>query len=508
MSQRKLGTVLSYVYILFNILAGLLVTKYTVHTLGKEEYGLFTLMGGLATNMQILELGLNDSVVRFMSRFRAHDDREGENNFLAHINRIYTLISAAVIVVGVVLWITLPHLFPKMTAYELVAARAMLTISTVNVAVTLFVNPFTASIVAYERFVLLRSLDIFTVLATNLGVVLVLHMGYRSVQMVAVIASVSFLVLAVKIGYALFVLRIRPKLAAFDKGLIRQVFAFSGAVFVVVIVEQIYWRLDGAILGNMLDMATVGVYSIGMSFSKYFMSFGTAISKVMMPKLVKQVEHGADSTQLTDVLIQVSRLQSIVLLPVLGGLIVFGREFIDLWVGPHFAPAYYVMLVTLVPYSIELIGNVRNQIMQAKDIYWHRSRVILIMSLINVVVTVVLIKVMGMVGAALATGLGIFAGYIWINELLKKELGLDINRYRREMVHGMLPAMLLAVAVGAATYAVPGHSWGWLIARAVVYVVVCAFSVWFIGTRSTEKRMLRDTFRRGSKTPEKGALAS
>ncbi|MFX8445405.1 hypothetical protein ABTL54_20840, partial [Acinetobacter baumannii] len=68
-----------------------------------------------------------------------------------------------------------------MTAYEVVAARAMLTISTVNVAVTLFVNPFTASIVAYERFVLLRSLDIFTVLATNVGVVTVLHLGYRSV---------------------------------------------------------------------------------------------------------------------------------------------------------------------------------------------------------------------------------------------------------------------------------------------------------------------------------------
>jgi len=506
-SQRKLGTVLSYVYILFNVLAGLLVTKYTVHTLGKDEYGLFTLMGGLATNMQILELGLNDSVVRFMSKFRAHDDKEGENNFLAHINRIYAFISMAVVVVGIVLWFVLPSMFPKMTTYELVAARTMLAISTVNVAVTLFVNPFTASIVAYERFVLLRTLDIFTVLATNLGVVVVLHMGYRSVQMVAVIATISMIVLAVKIGYALAVLKVRPRLARFDTGLVRQVFAFSAAVFVVVIVEQIYWRLDGAILGNMLDLATVGIYSIGMSFSKYFMSFGTAISKVMMPKLVKQVEHGASATDLTNVLIQVSRLQSIILLPVLGGLIVFGREFIDLWVGPHFATAYWVMLVTLIPYSIELIGNVRNQIMQAKDIYWQRSRVILIMSLINVVVTIVLIKVMGMVGAALSTGLGILAGYIWINEVLKQQLGLEIGRYRREMIEGMLPAMAIAGAVGWATYFIPGHSWGWFLLRAAIYATACVLSIWFIGARPSEKRMFQDTFRRRVKPKEATANA-
>ena len=491
MSQRKKGAALSYVYIFITIAVGLLITPFTINHLGKREYGLYTLIGGIASSMQILEFGLNDTVVRFMSRFHAHDDIEGERNFLAIMNRIYGFISLAVLVVGTALLFLLPVIFPKIDPTLIGAAKIMLAVSVVNVAVTLFINPFTASIVAYERFVLLRSLDVATVVVSNAGVVLVLLAGQKSLAMVLVICTTSFIILTIKLCYALFVLKIRPKLTRFDPAQVKEIFAFSSAVFIVVIVEQIYWRLDGLILGAMISLEAVAVYNLGMSFSKYFMSFSTAISKVMMPRVVQRVEKGADAKELTDILITISRYQALVLLPVMVGLIVFGREFIHLWIKKQdFSAAYWVMLVTVIPYSVELIGNTRNQIMQAKNIYWHRSRVILVISLVNVVLTVILIAVMGMVGAAISTGIGIICGYVWINEVLKKELGLDIGRYRRELVSGLLPAMLLAAAVGWATYVIPGSNWGVLILRMAVFGLASVASIWYIGARPHERELV------------------
>jgi O-antigen/teichoic acid export membrane protein len=493
MSQRRYGTVLSYLSIFINILTGLLFTPYLVKSLGKAEYGLFTIVGSLIANLAILDLGLSDSVVRYVAKFRALSDRESEDNFLALVTVIYAGIAVLVTLVGIVLITQLPRIFHRtLSAQDLEAARLMLVILIANVAATMLFSAVSATLVAYESFILLRLLEIGSILLSTLAMVAALKMGYKAVAIVAVTASVNALVLFTKVVYAFFVLKIRLKFSKLDWGFTREVFKYSAAIFIVVIVEQIYWKLDGVILGAMVSTSVVAVYTIGMSFSKYFMSFSTAISKVLMPKVVRSVEQGATGVELTDLLISISRIQSIVLMPILAGLVVFGREFIHLWVGPDFAPAYFVMLVTVIPYSLDLMGNIRNQIMQAKGIYWYRSVTILVISLVNVVATIILIKMMGMVGAAISTGLGIFVGYLVVNYILKIKVGIDVTRYGRELFSGLLPAALVSAGVAVLLNFIPGSSWSLLGVKVLVFGAVYTVSVWYIGMRPLERQMIKE----------------
>ncbi len=491
MSQRRYGTALSYVYIFINLMCGLMFTPFIVHHLGKSEYGLFAMMGSLIANLSILDLGLNDSVVRFVAKYRAHDDKAAEERLLGLMTMLYSGIAVLVILIGSILITRLHLMFPSLTPEQLHSASLMLGILMCNVAVTMFFNAISATVVAYESFVLLRTLEISAILISTLGIFIMLKLGYKAVAIVAVTASTNALVLFTKVFYAFFKLKVRLKFGKPDLGFLKEVFQYSGAIVVVVVVEQIYWKLDGIILGAMMNTAVVAVYTIGMSFSKYFMSFSTAISKVLMPKIVRRVEQGADATELTDVLISVSRIQAIVLMPILIVLIAFGSQFISLWVGPSFAPAYFVMLVTLIPYSLELIGNIRNQIMQAKGIYWYRSITILILASINVVTTIILIRAMGMVGAAVSTGVGIAVGYVVINRIIQVKLGIDVVRFARELWSGLSIAILLAGLVAGALYFVPTRSWGMLGVKVLAFGLVYVAAVWTLGMRETERQLIR-----------------
>jgi O-antigen/teichoic acid export membrane protein len=375
----------------------------------------------------------------------------------------------------------------------------LMTILLGNLTATMLFAPVSSSLVAYERFILIRLLEIGSSILSTVAIVLVLYLGHKVVAVVIVTAVVNLMVLAIKVGYAFLVLKVRLKVEKPELAFLKEIVKFSSAIFIVVVVEQIYWKLDNIFLGAMLGTSAVAVFSIGMSFNKYFMSFGTAISKVMMPKIVRRVEHGADGTELTNLLTSISRIQAVVLLPILTGLIMFGREFIDLWMGPDFQLAYFVMLATMVPFSLELVGNVRNQIMQAKDIYWYRSATVLFMSMIKIALTLVLIPILGMMGAAVSTGLGLLLGYLAVNYILKVKVGIDTWRYSRELAAGLIPAAAASAVVAFLLNLIPGSSWGILSVKIAIYGLAYILAAWYIGMNPYERQLIADLSPRNRK---------
>ena len=44
-SQIRIGALLSYIFIVFNIIYGLLITPFLLRHLGQEEYGIYMLIG-------------------------------------------------------------------------------------------------------------------------------------------------------------------------------------------------------------------------------------------------------------------------------------------------------------------------------------------------------------------------------------------------------------------------------------------------------------------------------
>lgn len=498
MNERRIGALLGYALLGLTAVVAFFLTPFLVSQLGKAQFGVYSIVGSLAAYFILLDLGLGDTVIRYIVRFRRQQDAAGLANFMAIMLGIYGCIALALLAIGAGIYAALPTLFGNsLTPDELVLLKHMFLVVLAGGAVTILLNPFSGVLTAYERFVLSRGLDVVLQVGTALAVVAVLLMGFKAVAVVAVMTIATLAVAVFKATYAMTRLGVGVRFTALPAGFLKEIAAYAGPIFTVVVVELIYWRLNNIIVGSMIGAAAVAVYAIAVSFQKHFMRLVTAISRVMYPRIIDRIEAGASGAELTDLLVRISRVQAIVLLPVLIGMIVFGREFLNLWLGPDFEAAYPVMLMTLIPYAFELVGNVRNMVLQVKGLYWIRALMVLAISLLNVVVAIALIPRFGIYGAAIGTGLGIAVGFVAVTALLQLRAGIDTLRMLRETARGLLIATVAAALVGVLLNLAPLAGWPGLVAKGAIFGLVYAAALWAVGLNSREREDIRGVLRLG-----------
>ena len=78
MNQLKAGAILSYSNIIINICVGLVYTPFMMRALGQSEYGLYALIGSVAAYLNILDMGLANTLVRYTARNRAVGSKRQE----------------------------------------------------------------------------------------------------------------------------------------------------------------------------------------------------------------------------------------------------------------------------------------------------------------------------------------------------------------------------------------------------------------------------------------------
>lgn len=494
--QRRVGGLLAYVQIAFNVGIALAYTPFLVRSLGQADYGLFAIAGALASYLVILDMGLSDSVVRRLVNLHGKHDGQGEKAFLGAMFTLYGVIGIAVLLAAFLASLGVPWLFgDTMDPGSERTLQAMLVPLGIGTAAVVAGNPLNATLVAYERFMFLRVLEMLTLAAVTTASVVVLLQGRGAVAVVVVSSAGAVCAVAAKWwqvrrhGVATTPRRVRwPQ--------VREMAVYAGPIFVSMLVEQIFWKLDHIIIGARIGAAAVAVYAIGVMFNKYFMAFATAISRVMMPDLVRRIDAGSDAVALTARLVEVSRWQAVVVMLVLSGLLLFGQHFILVWMGPGYELSYWVMSLTLGAYSIELIGNVRNVVLQVKGLYWWRAGIFLVAALLNIPATFLALEYWGIVGAAVCSAAGLLSAYLGVARVLSAKVGIPIVAYWREVWRGIGLALAIALLAGAfIRMSGPDTDWFPLLAKISVYSVVYLSLMWTIGLNAAERDAARAAIR-------------
>ena len=108
--QIRLGAILSYVSIAVNIFTGLLYTPWMVASIGKSQYGLYTLANSVIS-LFLVDFGLSSATGRYLSKYNAEGDRESAERFLGAVYKLYLLIDAAILVVLIAVFFLMDKIF-------------------------------------------------------------------------------------------------------------------------------------------------------------------------------------------------------------------------------------------------------------------------------------------------------------------------------------------------------------------------------------------------------------
>ncbi len=210
----------------------------------------------------------------------------------------------------------------------------------------------------------------------------------------------------------------------------KEIFSYSFFVFLTVIVDKINWSADQFILGIVAGTTAVSVYSVASQFNSLFVYLSTAISGIMLPKISKMIESNASNDEISNEFIKVGRLQYYIIFLMASSLVLFGKDFFELWAGEKYTNSYYIALILILPLCIDLIQNLGISILQAKNKHKFRSIIYIIIALFNIILSIPLAKKYAGIGAAIGTAISIFIGNgIIMNIYYKRVAKIDIKLF-------------------------------------------------------------------------------
>ena len=160
--------------------------------------------------------------------------------------------------------------------------------------------------------------------------------------------------------------------------------------------------------------------------------------------------------KISDLFIQIGRWQYFLLAAVVSGFIVFGRQFIEIWAGYGFEDAYWITLLIIIPFTVDLIQNIGLAVLQAQNKYDFRARVYFCMGIFNLCLAIPLGLKYGGIGCAFATGLSMFIGNgLIMNWYYLKVMGLDIISFWKNIVKisiGVIAITIIGYGVNTITF--------------------------------------------------------
>lgn len=393
----------NWIATLANMAAGFFVAPFIVHRLGSVAYGVWVLAISVVTYLSLLDLGMQSSVLRFVSKGYTQGDHQAASDTISAALWVRVQISALVVLLSVGLAIGFPIWFKIPPEMAMEARKAVLLIGATT-ALTLSLGVFGGVLSGLNRYDLQSLITLTNTAVRITGVVLVLVTGHGIVAIAAcefvaaVVSNVLLIIVARRLYPALRVRLSKPR-----KEVLRQIQSYSFYAFLTTVAVQLVYQTDNMVVGAFVSAAAVTFYAIGNSLCRYAGQIISSMTLTFVPA-ASTYEAAGDMAGLRNLYCNGTRATLAVALPILVTLMLRGRTFIRLWMGPEYAHRSGTVLIIL---ASALFFSYANRVASsiAFGIEKHKTSALWSIGegVSNLVLSVILVHWFGIYGVAIGT---------------------------------------------------------------------------------------------------------
>ncbi len=496
-TQIKRGAVVSYLAIAFNIIAGLIYTPWMVRQIGQADYGLFTLTVSII-GFFTLDFGLGLAVSRFLSYYRAKNDKEGAKRFLGIAYKLFITISVIVFIVLTIVYLLIENIYVKLTPDEISKLKVLFVISGLFTVVSFSFRPLDGILIANEKFVFCKLAELLHKVFVVVLMVGALLLGYGLYALVVVNAFAGLAIIAGKFIYVKRATDTEIDFTSHDRTLLQDIFGFSVWTTVIVVTQRFILNITPTILGAFAGSIQIALFSVGMNIQGYIWTLPNTIGGLFLPKVTRMTVKNSDMREIEDLMIKVGRLQLLIVGLVIIGFAAMGKEFIGLWMGKDFLPSYCVALLLIAPGIISFTQDTGNTALIVLNKIKYAAIAVVATAIVSISLSIILSREYGAIGSATGIFIGNFVGTIVVmNIVYYKILKIDIMRFFRECHLKMLVPLLLAFAIGLFMQRFfPVENMCLFMAKAGIFCVIYFLLMWTLALNAFEKGLFADLFRK------------
>lgn len=493
LSSRQAGVLVSYAYSIAQILVQLLYVPILLNGIGQSEYGLYQFVGSVMAYLTVINNVLAAGITKFYSRAYILQDQTLMENTLAIAKRLYWLVSVVAVLAILALGTVVSFVYSgSFDSGQIAEVDLMFVVLAVDMIVVMNNTINIAVITANEKFVFLRLSQLLTAILQPVLVVIMMQLWSSAVMVCVMTLACNLLCAVLQRVYAQSALKTKYTYHGMDKGLVKELLAFSSTVILVALSDQIFWKSGQLILGFFYGPDLIAVFAIGAQIYSVYMALGTSVATVFLPRITDIYLNSIDrSRELSSLFIQVGRISFYITFLVLAGFAILGEEFVSLWAGEKYRDAYWVALIVMVPFTIDIIQNLGLTILQVADKYQFRGYLNIVISAANVALSIFLASEYGVRGVAFSTAISMFIGNgLVMNWYYGKKIGLDVASFWRSIMRIGVPLILVSAFAGCVWQMIDLHGWISLIIAGAVFVVAYGIVAVLLCFNNEEKMLL------------------
>ncbi len=333
------------------------LTPYLTEKLGLSSFGIWSLVMGVVGYLGMVEIGVRVSTGRFINYYLGRDEKQKVSEVVCTSLAFYSGVGLLALVMSVFLGIFFSELIrdiPDELAREILW---VLPILGANVWIGLFTSTFAQCLTSYNRFDLRNLFQLIGLAIRAGGAVWALSMGYGLIGLAAAHLVAGFVELILAFAFA----RWKGPAISFGvsnikAGAAKEVFGFGGWAFVRNVSDKIVNYTDCFVIGIFISADAVAFFAIGHQLVDRARIAISQVVSVLLPDLT-QAASRRDFPAMRWMVIQGTRATMLVTVPLLLGLIMFGRDFLALWLEPEYYKSGTVMLILAGAHLMPLYGR-------------------------------------------------------------------------------------------------------------------------------------------------------
>ena len=489
------NTMMLYFRMLLTMIVSLFTVRIVLGTLGKVDYGLYNVVGGLVTMFSFLSSTMTNMSQRYFSFELGKGNLQQLKKTFSTTLIIYVFLALLILLLAetIGLW----FLNNKMTipTDRLYAANWVFQFSLLTFMTTMFTIPYNALIIAHEKMSVYAYVSIIEVV---LKLVLVLLLVYMPFDKLILYGVLMFVVMTtVTLIYRIYCLRNfeESKFSyLWDKGLFKEILSYSG------------WNLFGSLtkVGNVQGQAIIlnlffgptvnAAKAISDRINSIVVLFSNNFYTAIRPQIIKNYASGNLRNMFN--LVYSSTKFSFYLLYVLTIPLILHIEFIlGLWLGKENVYFEMVMFGRLV--LIYSLVNVFEQpitvMIQATGKIRNYQIVIGVLTLLFVPICYVMLKAgyPSYYSMVLLIVIYSIAQFIRVY-IAKRQVNLSIKLYIMKVFVPILCVVLPTILISVYFYQFLNGTFVKVIASIIIFELLCIVCVYSIGIRKNERLMLNN----------------
>lgn len=352
-----LNTGVIYIKLIFSALIGLYTSRVILQALGADDYGLYSVVGGVVTFLNVI----GTTMVSVSNRYIAVELGKGENG---NPNRIFNtvlvihlVLALGLLVIGETLGIFYVNNYLNVTPDKIPDAQFVLHVSLATTALSIVTVPYNGLIVAREKFIFTSVLELCTLLM-KLGLVIML--SYSDSNRLRLFALIMALVsIVTQVAYQSYC-HIK------DKDIIKwklnkckedykSVFGFA------------WWSLFGAIayIGKEQGAAMIinfffgtilnAAFGLATQINRYAIMFTKGLSQAAIPQIMKSFGAGKSERSL-NLVYAISRISTLIMLIIVIPLCLCMDDILVIWLKtpPEYTTIFAVFM--LINALVSMVG--------------------------------------------------------------------------------------------------------------------------------------------------------